>query len=133
MRGAPLSGLHSFPSHHFLSADTPLRKSAVEKCSVLLCYCGAGLWCAGVGEASDVVGHLKEASARVLAGVDALEACFDAGDADLAHGVEGSGVGVRLGVEVLPVGNLLGNPGPEGMKSEDARTRRGQESVIGNR
>jgi hypothetical protein len=42
-------------------------------------------------EASDVVGQLKEAAASVLAGIDALEACFDADDALRAQGVYGSG------------------------------------------
>ena len=35
------------------------------------------------GKASDVVGHLEEGAAGVLAGVDALETGLDAGDADL--------------------------------------------------
>ena len=65
------------------------------------------------GKASNVVGQLKEGAARVLASVDALEACFDAGDADLAHPVGVSFLGVRVREEFLPTGNLLGNPGPE--------------------
>ena len=65
------------------------------------------------GEAGNVVGHFEEAAAGVLAGVDALEAGFDAGDALFAHGVDGRGLSVRLGVEPLPVGDLLGNPVPE--------------------
>ena len=64
-------------------------------------------------EASDVVGQLKETAASVLAGGDALEACFDAGDAYFAQGAYGSGGGIRLGTVALPVGNTLGNPGPE--------------------
>ena len=65
------------------------------------------------GEASDVVGHLEEGAASILAGVDAFEACFDAGDADLAHLVGVSFLGVRVCEEILPIGNLLRNPGPE--------------------
>jgi hypothetical protein len=42
-------------------------------------------------EASDVVGQLKKAAASVLAGIDALEACFDTGEELRAQGVDGSG------------------------------------------
>jgi hypothetical protein len=42
-------------------------------------------------EASDVVGQLEEAATSVLAGLDTLETCFDAGDTLLAQGVYGSG------------------------------------------
>ena len=65
------------------------------------------------GQASDVVGQLEEGAASVLAGLQAFETDFDAGDADLAHPVGVSFLGVRVREEFLPTGNLLGNPGPE--------------------
>jgi len=59
------------------------------------------------------VSHLEEPATGDLSGVEALEACFDPGDADLAHFVGVSVAGGRLREELLPVGNLFGHLGPE--------------------
>ena len=64
-------------------------------------------------QASDVVGQLEEGAASVLAGLQAFETDFDAGDADLAHLVGVSLLGFRVREKLLPIANLLGHPGPE--------------------
>ena len=64
-------------------------------------------------EASDIVGQLEQGSARVLAGINALKTFLDAGDAFLSHLGGRCVAGGRAREEVLPVGNLLGNPVPE--------------------
>jgi len=65
------------------------------------------------GEAGDVVGHLEEGAAGILAGMDAFETGFDAGDTELAHLIGGRFAGGCVRKKLLPVGNLLGNLGPE--------------------